>query len=158
MKRTLWILLAILALAAMLRFFQLDAQSFWYDEGNSARAAERSLPIITAAAVGDIHPPLYYYALHFWRGVFGESEFALRGLSAALGVVLAWLIYLLGCRLFDESTALAAAFVAALNPFQVYYSQEARMYLLLAVWAAASTYFLVRCTGRYGKKSRPLSP
>ena len=26
MKRTLWILLAILALAALLRFFQLDAQ------------------------------------------------------------------------------------------------------------------------------------
>ena len=85
---------------------------------------------------------MYYYALHFWRGVFGESEFALRSLSAALGVVLVWLIYLLGRRLFDESTALAAAFVAALNPFQVYYSQEARMYVLLAVWAAASTYLL----------------
>jgi uncharacterized membrane protein len=149
-KRTLWILLAILALAAALRFFQLDAQSFWYDEGNSARAAERSLPLITAAAIGDIHPPLYYYALHFWRGVLGESEFALRSLSAALGVVIVWLIYLLGRRLFDESTALAAAFIAALNPFQIYYSQEARMYMLLAVWAAASTYFLTRCMGRYG--------
>jgi len=35
----MWILFAILALAAALRFFQLDAQSFWYDEGTSARAA-----------------------------------------------------------------------------------------------------------------------
>jgi mannosyltransferase len=148
MKRTLWILLAILALAAMLRFFQLGAQSFWNDEGTSARVAERSLPLITAASIGDIHPPLYYYALHFWRGVFGESEFALRSLSAALGVLLVWLIYLLGRRLFDEFTALAAAFIAALNPFQVYYSQEARMYMLLAVWAAASTYFLVRWVGQ----------
>ena len=129
----------------MLRFFQLDAQSFWNDEGTSARVAERSLPLITAASIGDIHPPLYYYALHCWRGIFGESEFALRSLSAALGVVLVWLIYLLGRQLFDEFAALVAAFIAALNPFQVYYSQEARMYMLLAVWAAASTYFLVRC-------------
>jgi mannosyltransferase len=145
MKRTVWILFAILALAVTLRFFQLDAQSFWNDEGTSARVAERSLPLITAAAIGDIHPPLYYYALHFWRGIFGSSESALRGFSAALGVILVGLIYLLGRQLFDEFTALAAAFVAAVNPFQVYYSQEARMYMLLAVWAAASTYLLVRC-------------
>ena len=46
MKRSFWMLVAILALAAALRFFQLDAQSFWYDEGNSARAAERSLPLL----------------------------------------------------------------------------------------------------------------
>jgi mannosyltransferase len=96
---------------------------------------------------------LYYYALHFWRGVFGESEFALRSLSAALGVVLVWLIYRLGRQLFDESTSLAAALIAALNPFQVYYSQEARMYMLLAVWAAASTYFLVRCARQDGARS-----
>jgi mannosyltransferase len=102
------------------------------------------LPLVTAAAIADIHPPLYYYALHFWRGLWGESELALRGLSAVLGVILVWLIYRLGRQLFDEPTALVAAFVAAVNPFQVYYSQEARMYMLLAVWAAALTYWLVR--------------
>ncbi len=57
-KRTL-ALLSILLLATALRFFQLGAQSFWNDEGTSARVAERSLPLITAAAIGDIHPPLY---------------------------------------------------------------------------------------------------
>jgi uncharacterized membrane protein len=143
MKRTLWMVLAILILASLLRFFLLDAQSFWNDEGTSARVAERSLPLITAAAMGDIHPPLYYYALHFWRGLWGASEWALRSLSAALGVILVGLIYLLGRQLLDEFAALLAAFIAAINPFQVYYSQEARMYILLAVWAAASTYFLV---------------
>ena len=79
---------AILALAAFLRFYLLDGQSFWNDEGNSARIAERSLQLITEGAAGDIHPPLYYYLLHFWRSVFGSSEFALRSLSAALGVLL----------------------------------------------------------------------
>lgn len=31
----------ILLLAAGLRFHRIDAQSLWYDEGNSARIAER---------------------------------------------------------------------------------------------------------------------
>lgn len=154
MKRSVWILLAILVLAAALRFYRLDAQSFWNDEGTSARVAERSLPLITAAAIGDIHPPLYYYALHYWRSLWGDSEFALRSLSAVLGIMLVWLIYLLGLQLYKESVALVAAFtaafIAAVNPFQVYYSQEARMYMLLAVCAAASTYFLLRVVGQDG--------
>src|SRR5512139_1066895 len=108
MKRSLWSLAAILILAAAARFFQLDAQSFWNDEGTSARVSERSLPLITAAAIGDIHPPLYYYALHFWRGLVGASELALRSLSAILGILLVWLIYWLGRQLLDEGTALIA--------------------------------------------------
>src|SRR5512143_3128501 len=98
--KNLFILLTILALAAFLRFYLLDGQSFWNDEGNSARIAERSLQLITEGAAGDIHPPLYYYLLHFWRGVFGSSEFALRSLSAMLGVLLVGLTYLIGRKAF----------------------------------------------------------
>ena len=54
------ILLLLLLLATGLRFYRLDAQSFWNDEGNAARAAERTIPLILAAAGGDIHPPGYY--------------------------------------------------------------------------------------------------
>ena len=36
----------ILNSALALRFYRLEAQSFWYDEGNSARIAERSLRLI----------------------------------------------------------------------------------------------------------------
>lgn len=147
-RNTIFLLL-ILVLAAALRFYRIDAQSFWNDEGNSARIAERSLPLITEAAAGDIHPPLYYYILHFWRGVFGSSEIALRSLSAILGIILVWLTYLIATRLFDAKIGLAAALVAAIDPFQIYYSQEARMYMLLAVIGAASTYVLIRLLERW---------
>ncbi len=142
--RNLIVLVLVLFLAAFLRFYLLDGQSFWNDEGNSARIAERSLQLITEGAAGDIHPPLYYYLLHFWRGVFGTSEFALRSLSAMLGVLLVGLTFLIGRKAFSVSIGLMAAFVAAINPFQVYYSQEARMYMLLAVIGAAATFFLLR--------------
>ncbi len=137
------LLVLILVLAVSLRFYLLDGQSFWNDEGNSARIAERSLQLITEGAAGDIHPPLYYYLLHLWRGIFGSSEVALRSLSAALGVVLVGLTFLIGRKAFSAGVGLLAAFLVTINPFQIYYSQEARMYMLLAVIGAAATYALL---------------
>ncbi len=133
------LLLALLLLASFLRFYRLDAQSFWNDEGNSARIAERTLDLIVEGAAGDIHPPGYYLLLHYWRALFGQSEFALRSLSVVAGLALVVFTYLLGRRLFGKATGLIAAFLVALSPFAVYYSQEARMYAFLAVLSAAST-------------------
>jgi mannosyltransferase len=131
-------LLVILILAAGLRFFRLDAQSFWNDEGNSARIAERPLTAIIAGAAGDIHPPGYYILLAGWRALVGRSEFALRSLSALVGVLTVALMYAVGLRLFERRVGVVAALLVAANPFQVYYGQEARMYALLALLSAAS--------------------
>jgi uncharacterized membrane protein len=139
-----WVLLGILALAAFLRFYKIDAQSLWYDEGNSARIAERSLQLIVEGAAGDIHPPLYYIVLKYWRAVFGEGEAALRSLSALAGVLTVGFAYLIGRDLFSRRVGLIAAFLLAVAPFAVYYGQEARMYALLALCAAASTWALFK--------------
>jgi hypothetical protein len=53
-------------------------------------------------------------------------------------------VFLLGRRLFDARVGLLAAGLAAVNPFQIYYSQEARMYMLLAAIGVVATYLLVR--------------
>ena len=73
-------LLLILLLATGLRFHRLAAQSFWNDEGNSARLSERSPRLIVEGTAGDIHPPLYYLLLRGWRALAGDSEFGLRAL------------------------------------------------------------------------------
>jgi len=132
------VVIAILLLATVLRFQKLAAQSFWNDEGNSARLAERNVDLIVAGAAGDIHPPGYYLLLAGWRALLGPSEFALRGLSALAGVVLVALVYGLGLHYFDNRAALCAAFLAAVSPPLIYYSQEARMYELVGLWAAAA--------------------
>jgi 4-amino-4-deoxy-L-arabinose transferase-like glycosyltransferase len=136
--------LAILVLAALLRFYRLDAQSFWNDEGNAARIAERSVDLIVEGAAGDVHPPGYYLLLHLWRAAFGKSELALRSLSVVAGLALVAGTYLLGRRLFNEAPGLVAAFLAAVSPFGIYYSQEARMYALLGAVSALSSLLLVR--------------
>lgn len=131
----LLLLLLILGVAAGLRFYNLGTQSLWSDEGNSAALAMRSLTEIAHDAANDIHPPLYYWLLRLWTQVFGVSETPLRSLSALLGVLLVLATTHLGSICFNRNIGLAAGFIAALAPFQVYYSQEARMYMLLALEA-----------------------
>ena len=99
---------AVLLLALGLRLYRLDGQSFWYDEGTSVLLAGRDLPTIARDAAADIHPPLYYFLLHYWTAAFGTSEIAARSLSVVLGVLLVAVTWLLGRRLFDGWTALAA--------------------------------------------------
>lgn len=136
------VLVLILLLATGLRLYRLDTQSLWNDEGNAARAAERPVHLIVAAARADIHPPAYYLLLHVWRGLAGDSEYALRALSAFCGVLTVALTYTLGRRLSGEGTGTGASLLAALSPLSVYYSQEARMYALLGLLSVTSTYLL----------------
>lgn len=136
-----WLLLFILLLAAGVRFYRLDGSSLWSDEGNTWALLGRSFAQIARDAAADIHPPGYYWLLKLWSLVAGTSAWGMRSFSALAGVLLIYVIYRLGCLLeraqpWLQGVALLAAFIAALNPFQIYYSQEARMYLLLALVSA----------------------
>ncbi len=133
---TLSLVLLALLLGATLRFHRLDAQSFWNDEGNTARLVERSLRLIIEGAAGDIHPPGYYILLAGWRVLVGGSEFALRSFSALCGVLTVAVAAALGKRAGGHPVAVGAAFFAAAHPLAVYYGQEARMYALLALAGA----------------------
>ncbi len=145
----LWIALLIVLLAFALRLHKLDAQSLWYDEGNSARIAERSVQLILEGAAGDIHPPLYYLLLKVWRLGAGGSEMALRSLSAFASVLTVAVIFAWGSKARQHVGAAAALLLAA-SPFSVYYAQEARMYALLALWAALSTWAWANVRQRMG--------
>ena len=139
MRRLLFVTLILcLWLAGWLRFYHLGAQSYWNDEGITLGLVGRDVPTILGSAAADIHPPGYYLLLKVWHGLTGDSEFALRAFSALSGLALVALLYRLGRVYFDRLAAVAAAFLGALSPFLVYYSQEARMYALAAALAAAS--------------------
>lgn len=134
--RSLISITVILLLATFLRFYRIDAQSLWHDEGNSYQMTLKSADRIIGDAAADIHPPLYYFLLTAWRAAAGRSEFALRGLSAFFGIVLVTLVYKIGKKSFDETSALASAFFAAIHPALIYYSQEMRMYEMVAMLGA----------------------
>jgi uncharacterized membrane protein len=60
-------------------------------------------------------------------------------------VLLVAATYGLGRRLFGAAPGLLAALLAALSPFGVYYSQEARMYIFVALWGALSMLAFIAC-------------
>lgn len=136
----LWL---ILLLAAFFRFYHLAGQSLWSDEGNSVALARRSLAEIAQRTAFDIHPPFYYWLLKIWIGVFGDSEVGLRSLSAVLGVACVYLTWQVAVRLLGRRVGLIATLISALSPFQVYYAQEARMYMLLALLGTLTVFLAV---------------
>ena len=130
------ILAVALLIGAGLRWFRIGASGFWYDEAFSGLIARLSPVQILDNAALSVHPPGYYLLLHFWLPL-GQSETAIRSLSALFSLGAIPLVYGLGRRLFGPSVAALAALGMALFPFQVYFAQEARMYGLLIFLAAA---------------------
>lgn len=160
-NRTYYLLLALIILLAFgLRFYKLDASSLWSDEGNTWAMLARSYGQIAQAAATDIHPPLYYWLLKLWSAVFGASAYAMRSFSAVAGVLLVLVTERIARRATLSAPParwfpLVAALLAALNPFQIYYSQEARMYILLALESAGLFWALLAILAP-GRRARGL--
>ncbi len=129
--RVVLLVLVILLLAFGLRVFRLDAQSLWWDEALSLKLA--LAPGLELRPTDAGHPPLYdYFVLKPWVALVGSSEFATRFLSVAFGVLAVALAFSLARRMFDTATGIAAAGLVALSAIQLWYSQELRMYTLIA--------------------------
>lgn len=139
-----WYLAGITTLGAVLRFWNISRSSIWHDEGYTMMLAPMSAWEIIWRTARDVHPPLYYLVLHFWMQLFGTSELAARGLSAVFLIAAIPVAYLLVRRLWNERAARLAALFVALGPFLVRYSQEARMYGMVAFLLLLATYWLVR--------------
>jgi hypothetical protein len=149
------VLLGVILLAFALRMFQIDAQELRGDEAFSwSYAAGEPDPIALVARIvreGDPQPPMHYWLLQIWIRVFGDSEFALRSLSAFLGLLLVPLIFKLARRVDENDLlALSAAGIAAVHPYQIWLAQDVRsMYLLALIGLVAATRQLpgVLCPG-----------
>jgi 4-amino-4-deoxy-L-arabinose transferase-like glycosyltransferase len=134
-RRVDWTLVALLLLAALLRFFGLGMRSLWFDEALSGLIGRLSKVQVLANAASSSHPPAYYYMLHMWQPL-GASEFALRVPSAWCSLAAVAVVARLGGELFDRRVARVAALGMAIAPFQIYYAQEARMYGLAVLISA----------------------
>lgn len=124
--------------ALALRVVQLNVQPLWWDEGYSVFFATRDFPTLLARTAIDIHPPLYYALLQLWLTAFGKSDIALRLLSVVVGIAAIPLIDVVARQLFNKRTGLLAAFLLAMSPLHIYYSQEVRMYALVTLLGLAS--------------------
>lgn len=89
--------------------------------------------------------PLHPLALQAWLTLFGPSDLAGRSFAALCGVLIIVFVYLIGRGLFDSSAALWAAWLAAVSPLLVQYSQEVKMYSCLLMITCISWWMFFRC-------------
>jgi mannosyltransferase len=136
---------ALVVVAAMVRFALLRHQSLWFDEVVSLTLVKQPF----GAMLHDITrtestPPLYYALLWVWVRIFGTTVFALRSLSACLGVLTVAVLYLASRLRFSGGAALVAGALAATDPMLIWYSQETRAYALVTLLVACTVYFFLR--------------
>jgi mannosyltransferase len=136
------VLTALTALGAALRFTTLGHQSFGHDEAVTVGRVLR--PGLGATLQETAHsertPYLYYLGAWIWTRSFGVGAVGVRSFSALLGTLTIPVAFGAGRAAVFERAGLIAAGLVAVDPFLVYYSQEARGYALLALLAACSLW------------------
>ncbi|MBL8030074.1 MAG: glycosyltransferase family 39 protein [Candidatus Doudnabacteria bacterium] len=144
MKNKIYLAL-ILLLAIVLRYYNNTSISLWHDEAFSALLIKYNWGEMLYRIGLDVHPPMYYIFLRFWHYIFGDSLLSLRSMTVFFSVGTVYAAWLFVKEAFrSDKAALWAAVLVAVNPFQVQYATEARMYTMGAFFTVMAAYFLTK--------------
>ncbi len=124
----------LLAVAVVVRLPGLN-ESLWFDELWATNVMIGTLGDFLRSALADVHPPLHGFLAWISIRLFGDSELAVRSLALVSGLMTIGLMPLLGARYASARAGWFAAWLMALSPVHIWYSQEARGYALLMLLA-----------------------
>jgi mannosyltransferase len=130
LKSHTWLILLVICtlVSAYVRFTHLGSDGFWLDETITVQnVANGWLAFLNEPH----HPPLLHLLTSLSIRILGESEFTARLPSAFFGILGIPLMAIWGRLIGYPRAALWAAFLLALSPFHLKYSQEARYYAIL---------------------------
>ncbi len=125
-----WLLLAITSGAFVLRFYNLQRNSLWYDEAyDLAIAYDNSfLDTIFYYRPWDTHPPFFFPVVHLWMRLFGETELPVRMFALVVGVTTLVPLYALARHWFKAEVALTGTLLLAVSSLHLGWSQSDRPY------------------------------
>ncbi len=134
----------LILLAWLLRLYRLAGPSLWYDEGYTVMTARLPVAEMVRWVAGDLTPPLYNFVQHLLLPLLGWSEFTVRFLSVWTGTLVVATFVRLGRDLDSRLAGVLSGLLAAVAPLWVWYSQEARTYMLQALLGLLGTLWLLR--------------
>lgn len=140
----LWVVVVITAAGLCLRVPLLD-YSFYGDEGFSLLRDSSSLITDTE----DRFRPLFFSLLYIWRQLGFAGEIGLRLLPMMFGVLQIPLAFMVGRKLRDDVLGVSLAVLVAASPMLIEFSQELRMYSLVAMLALVQAYSLLLVIERF---------
>ncbi len=133
-------------------------EKFLFSFGDSPESPE--LMLSRFRQVDPLCPPLYAYLLNRWLSVFGNSDFAIRSLSAIISSLQLLVLMLFSRSILGFKAARWAGLLLAISPFDIHYAQEARMYSLISLSSilSAASLILILKSQLQEKKSLLLLP
>ncbi|UCE62107.1 MAG: glycosyltransferase family 39 protein [Phycisphaerales bacterium] len=145
-------LMVIIVIAAWIRSDQLTDRELWFDESCTFYAVNHLLdwPADGPDPQRELAHIPYFFLLHAWTRLTGETAWGLRSFSALMGVLGVLALGAIGHKLGGRRVALATAALAALNPLHVYYSQEARVYTMWVVEMSLALLLLYQAARMQG--------
>ncbi|MCX6306300.1 MAG: glycosyltransferase family 39 protein [Bacteroidetes bacterium] len=137
------LIMLILIVGAMLRFYRLPEIPFTHDEFSAILRTHFTTfhELIEKGVKVDGHPAGVQVFLYYWIKVFGVSEPALKTPFIVFGMLSIWLVYLVGKDWFNSTVGLVAAAFVAFLQFPVIYSQIARPYASGLCFALMMVFF-----------------
>ena len=139
-----YILLGILIVAAVLRFYDYFHIPFMHDELSALFRTQFDTfaeLIEKGVKTTDTHPPGIQVFLYYWVKLFGTSEWVVKLPFTLFGLASVALIYLIAKRWYNETVGtISAAFLASLQ-YMVMYSQIERPYISGVFFSLAMVYF-----------------
>jgi len=146
------LLLMMVLLALALRLYHLDASSLWFDEIKTVLTSRLDfLSMLDFQARSSVHPPLLYVATHLFLTLFGDSDFVARLPATLFGSLSIVLAYKVGAILWTRKEGLLGAFLLAVSPYHVRFSQEARHYGLMVFLTLLALIFLLKALRKNDK-------
>jgi len=144
-NRTLYISLVflILVLSCIFRLYGLDRLSLWSDELWVVMESTRGSvwQMLGWVYHNDNHPPGYYLLLRYTQFIFGSSDYAIRFPSAIAGIALVGATFVAGRKHFSLPAAVIASALVAGSYQAIYYSQEARPNIFMALFALLAFHY-----------------
>ena len=146
-KKSSLLLSLILICAFAMRLWKIDSQSLWLDELHTMNESDPDITwekMLFYLKCCDPHPPLHFFISKVSFMLFGHTALTARLISAIAGTASVWGMYLLGKEILNKNLGLIAAVLTTVNYYNLFYSQEARNYILAFLFAAFSFLFLIR--------------
>jgi mannosyltransferase len=126
------LLLVIITIASLLRFYKLGEWSFWGDEYITVHRAHTWFD--DGFSIKSISIMATYLSIKLW----GPNEWVARLPAAIIGILTIPIFYFLVRRMFGLPVALLASSLLAISPWHVYWSQNARFYTSLLLFYTLS--------------------
>jgi len=145
MRNSIIFIFILVILGSFFRFYQLDKEPYWMDEGYTINAVlsvqEKGSTLLDS---GNYYRcPTYCYPTAFIVKYFGNNAFSYRLLAAIAGIIFIVLIFYITKRFFGQIVGFLASAAISLSYWQIAWSRQARWYTLFALffWLAILFFY-----------------